>query len=140
MATHNGTPEAGDLTAAAMWGDKELLESLLNGGADPNFPNAQGDSALHEAAYYGEVECASILLDHKGGLEEGTVLVRLASGPPRQLRRYSNQETNRARLAAAQFRTLFAGSVRCVTIELQLPGAGNDSDWMAERTNRRSSS
>lgn len=57
---------ASDLTSAAMWGDKELLESLLKTGADPNFPNHQGNSALHEAAYYGELECASILLDHKG--------------------------------------------------------------------------
>ncbi|CAI8049813.1 Potassium channel AKT2 [Geodia barretti] len=68
MATSNGAEEAGDLSAAAMWGDKELLESLLKGGADPDFPNAQGDSALHEAAYYGEVECASILLDHKANV------------------------------------------------------------------------
>ena len=61
----NGTV-ASDLTSAAMWGDKELLESLLTNGADPNFPNQQGNSALHEAAFYGELECASILLDHKG--------------------------------------------------------------------------
>ena len=65
MASQGGE-EAGDLAAAAMWGDKELLESLLKGGADPDFPNQQGNSALHEAAYYGELECASILLDHKG--------------------------------------------------------------------------
>ena len=61
----NGT-DASDLTSAAMWGDKELLESLLKNGADPNFPNHQGNSALHEAAYYGELECASILLEYKG--------------------------------------------------------------------------
>ena len=61
----NGTVPS-DLTSAAMWGDKELLESLLTNGADPDFPNQQGNSALHEAAYYGELECASILLDHKG--------------------------------------------------------------------------
>ena len=61
----NGTV-ASDLTSAAMWGDKELVESLLISGADPNFPNHQGNSALHEAAFYGELECASILLDHKG--------------------------------------------------------------------------
>ena len=65
----------GDLAAAAMWGDKELLESLLRGGADPDFPNLQGNSALHEAAYYGELECASILLDHKGTGERECVCV-----------------------------------------------------------------
>lgn len=55
-----------DLTKAAMWGNLKLLESLLENGADPNFPNGQGNSALHEAAYYGETECASVLLSFKG--------------------------------------------------------------------------
>ena len=59
-------PEPSDLTAAAMWGDLELLESLLQNGADPNIPNSQGNSALHIAAYYGETECASVLLSYKG--------------------------------------------------------------------------
>ena len=55
-----------DLTAAAMWGDLRLLESLLENGADPNLPNTQGNSALHVASYYGETECASVLLSYKG--------------------------------------------------------------------------
>lgn len=55
-----------DLTAAAMWGDVDLLESLLQNGADPNLPNAQGNTALHVACYYGERECANILLNYKG--------------------------------------------------------------------------
>lgn len=55
-----------DLTAAAMWGDLNLLESLLENGADPNLFNSQGDTALHMAAYYGETECASQLLTFKG--------------------------------------------------------------------------
>uniref|UniRef100_A0A1X7UH02 non-specific serine/threonine protein kinase n=1 Tax=Amphimedon queenslandica TaxID=400682 RepID=A0A1X7UH02_AMPQE len=54
-----------DLTAAAMWGDVALLESLLSNGADPNLPNSQGNTALHVACYYGERECASILLHYK---------------------------------------------------------------------------
>ena len=57
---------ASDLAAAAMWGDLDLLESLLVSGADPNVPNQLGNGALHEAAYYGELECASLLLDHRG--------------------------------------------------------------------------
>ena len=65
-AREEGGTEASHLTSAAMWGDKELLEGLLKYGADPNSPNAQGNSPLHEAAYYGELECASILLDYKG--------------------------------------------------------------------------
>ena len=55
-----------DLTAAAMWGDVDLLESLLQNGADPNLPNAQRNTALHVACYYGERECANILLNYKG--------------------------------------------------------------------------
>ena len=59
-----------DLTAAAMWGDVQLLESFLSNGADPNLPNNQGNTALHVACYYGERECASILLNYKGMLLE----------------------------------------------------------------------
>lgn len=76
MAFNQNGTVASDLTSAAMWGDKELLESLLVNGADPNFPNQQGNSALHEAAYYGELECASILLDHKGTQLAGLHLQR----------------------------------------------------------------
>lgn len=66
MASNGNGTVASDLSSAAIWGDKELLESLLTNGADPDFPNKHGNSALHEAAYYGELECVSILLDHKG--------------------------------------------------------------------------
>lgn len=56
------------VTKAAMWGNLKLLESLLEAGADPNFPNARGDSPLHEAVYYGELDCAMCLLKFKGEL------------------------------------------------------------------------
>ena len=54
------------LSSAAMWGDLTLLESLLENGADPNLPNTQGNPPLHVASYYGELECASVLLSYKG--------------------------------------------------------------------------
>ncbi len=54
------------LTAAAMWGNLKLLESVLENGADPNPPDSRGNIALHVACYYGETECASVLLHHKG--------------------------------------------------------------------------
>ena len=54
------------LASAAMWGDLTLLESLLENGADPNLPNTQGNPPLHVASYYGELECASVLLSYKG--------------------------------------------------------------------------
>ena len=59
---------AEDLTAAAMWGDSQLLEGyLMNNNVDPNLLNAQGNTALHVASYYGERECANTLLTFKGG-------------------------------------------------------------------------
>lgn len=54
------------LAKAALFGNKELLESLLENGADPNIPDSKGDYPLHQAAQYGETECASLLLAHKG--------------------------------------------------------------------------
>ena len=60
-------PDLSDtLCDAALFGDKALLESLLENGADPNIPNSTGSYPLHEAAQYGETECASILLAYKG--------------------------------------------------------------------------
>ena len=54
------------LVKATFYGNKELLESLLENGADPNIPISNGNYPLHEAAQSGETECASILLAHKG--------------------------------------------------------------------------
>lgn len=62
----NGAPQDDLLAKAALFGNKEMLESLLDNGADPNIPNASGNCPLHEAAQYGETECASLLLAHKG--------------------------------------------------------------------------
>lgn len=67
----NGTPQASDLSEdlakAALFGNKEMLECLLENGADPNIPNrTNGNYPLHEAAQHGETECASLLLAHKG--------------------------------------------------------------------------
>ena len=62
---------AEDLTAAAMWGDVQLLEGYLMNNVDPNLLNAQGNTALHVASYYGERECANTLLTFKGGSGEG---------------------------------------------------------------------
>lgn len=65
----NGGPQdlSETLAKAALFGNKELLESLLERGVDPNVANSSGNCPLHEAAQYGETECASLLLAHKGG-------------------------------------------------------------------------
>ncbi len=62
----NSKSEMSDLAKAAYHGDKELLEGLLENGANPNIPEANGNYPLHEATQYGETECASLLLAHKG--------------------------------------------------------------------------
>lgn len=66
----SGEPQVSDLSDtladAALFGNKVLLESLLDNGADPNIPNSKGNCPLHEAAQHGETECASLLLAHKG--------------------------------------------------------------------------
>jgi len=54
------------LCKAALYGNKEMLESLLHNGANPNVSNVKGNGPLHEAAHHGEPECASLLLAHKG--------------------------------------------------------------------------
>ena len=54
------------LAKAAIFGNKEMLESLLENGADPNISVSNGNYPLHEAALHGETECASLLLAHKG--------------------------------------------------------------------------
>ena len=54
------------LCKAALYGNKDMLESLLQSGSDPNVSNAKGNGPLHEAAHHGETECASLLLAHKG--------------------------------------------------------------------------
>jgi ankyrin repeat protein len=74
-----------DITAAAMWGDVALLENFLANGADPNTRNSQGNTALHVACYYGERECASVLLNYKAevnarGVDGKTPLHRAVLG------------------------------------------------------------
>lgn len=64
------TPQASDvsyiMSQAIFHNNITLLEELLENGADPNFPNTYGDCPLHEAAQYGQRECVSLLLTHKG--------------------------------------------------------------------------
>ena len=54
------------LTASATWGEVTMVEELMKNGADPNIVNKKGDTTLHVACLYGEIECANTLLTCKG--------------------------------------------------------------------------
>ena len=54
------------MTASATWGEVNMLEDYLKNGADPNAVNLKGDSTLHVACFYGEIECANTLLSSRG--------------------------------------------------------------------------
>lgn len=58
--------ETKDLIAAVTWGELDFLETCLQNGADPNQRDEKGDTPLHVACYYGELECTSVLLSYKG--------------------------------------------------------------------------
>ncbi|KAK1065055.1 putative ankyrin-repeat protein [Friedmanniomyces endolithicus] len=50
------------LQAAAHWGSMPLIQLLLNHGADPNWSNGYGGSALYRAASQGYDRCKDMLL------------------------------------------------------------------------------
>ena len=54
------------MTASATWGEVNMLEDYLKNGADPDVANLKGDTTLHVACFYGEIECANTLLSNKG--------------------------------------------------------------------------
>ena len=86
---------AEDLTAAAMWGEAQLLEGYLLNGVDPNLVNAQGNTALHVASYYGERECANTLLTFKGRQGDRLVIaLGIASRDARALRREEGEASS----------------------------------------------
>lgn len=52
------------LISAALFGKKEIVEILLEAGADINFTNNDGSNALHTAAFFCRPEIVQILLDN----------------------------------------------------------------------------
>ena len=62
--------EAGEtrLYRAVRDGSRGETRRLLNTGADPNIASKSGLTALHEAAYWGEVEILGWLIDKKGNV------------------------------------------------------------------------
>ena len=69
MSAEESTKDIAELlTASATWGEVSMLEDYLKNGADPNAVNLKGDTALHVACFYGEIECANTLLLFNGQL------------------------------------------------------------------------
>jgi ankyrin repeat protein len=57
------TRESTPLITAAAIGRTEAAETLIDGGADINYKNADGSTALHTAIAFGNTEIAKILID-----------------------------------------------------------------------------
>jgi len=55
--------ESSPLITAAAMGKTEAAEILIKGGADLNYQNVDGSTALHTAAAFGNIEVAKILID-----------------------------------------------------------------------------
>jgi ankyrin repeat protein len=74
---------ASDIADAAMYGNATLLRSLLEQGTDVNEPQADGATALHWAAYAGDVENARALIAAGASVEarnrEGVTPLALAT-------------------------------------------------------------
>ena len=47
---------------AANMGKADCAEALLEWGADKDAANSYGNTALHDAAYFGQLECARLLV------------------------------------------------------------------------------
>jgi len=75
---------AGDtrLPDAAMNGDKVLVQSLLKQNLDVNFPQGDGSTALHWAAYRDDVDIAKLLIQSRANVKAKT---RLADMTPLHL-------------------------------------------------------
>lgn len=52
------------LHRAAYWGYEDAIVELIDEGADPNEPDAQGETPLHKAVRLGNPGAVQVLLDH----------------------------------------------------------------------------
>ena len=67
------------LTAAALWGQTGSLQALLDAGADPRLPNAEGLTAFQIAAAGGHAEIVKLLVGRAGREEAGRALFDAAT-------------------------------------------------------------
>ncbi|MBG89679.1 MAG: glucan biosynthesis protein [Verrucomicrobiales bacterium] len=91
-ADEGGDLNAGDssfgstpLSIAALYGQKEATEALLEAGAEVNAQNKDGGTALHAAAFLGEAEIVKLLLesgaDYKLKNQRGETAVNSLQAP-----------------------------------------------------------
>ncbi len=63
-ARSRNTQQVAPLHAAVATGQRGLVRTLLNRGADPNLPQARGITPLHSAAHRGDEALCRLLLEH----------------------------------------------------------------------------
>lgn len=53
-----------EILECARYGEHEELEEFLKAGAEVNFMDAQGNTAMHKAAANGEIKCLKVLKEY----------------------------------------------------------------------------
>eukprot|EP00795_Rhopilema_esculentum_P010942 gene10942-19776_t len=61
------------LDIASMLGRTQILQELVNGGANPNSSTANGYTSLHHAAAWGRLDCVKILVENGSDLQQKTI-------------------------------------------------------------------
>eukprot|EP01118_Nematostelium_gracile_P007493 TRINITY_DN2445_c0_g1_i2.p1 TRINITY_DN2445_c0_g1~~TRINITY_DN2445_c0_g1_i2.p1 ORF type:complete len:477 (+),score=120.48 TRINITY_DN2445_c0_g1_i2:206-1432(+) len=66
LVTGGANVNRGSLHKACIYGHKDVVIHLINSGAKPDVKLANGETAVHTCAYYGQVELLIYLLDQCG--------------------------------------------------------------------------
>eukprot|EP00918_Siedleckia_nematoides_P081707 GHVU01179146.1.p1 GENE.GHVU01179146.1~~GHVU01179146.1.p1 ORF type:complete len:420 (+),score=28.48 GHVU01179146.1:113-1372(+) len=63
---------------ACIYGNKHILQRLIDHGADPNMKDVDGDSALMQATANGHIGCVKLLLDKGSNVNQASIRGRCA--------------------------------------------------------------
>lgn len=66
-----------DLIAEIKIGNKSKVEELLKFGSDPNFQDGNGDTPLIMAAYRGNIEIVTLLLNSKANTNNQNIYMEI---------------------------------------------------------------